>query len=81
MTIKCPHCGKDLPAETLREVIQEHYTKRVGGATSAKKANSSRINAVKALEGQKAKYTSEKRKEAARKAWEKRRQGKQSSNP
>lgn len=73
MTIKCPHCGKGLPEETIREVIQEHYTKRVGGVSTEKKAAASRINAVKALEGQRSKYTAEKRKEAARKAWEKRR--------
>lgn len=73
MTIKCPHCNNDLPEEVIREIVQEHYTKRVGGATSEKKATSSRINAVKALEGQREKYTAEKRKEAARKAWEKRR--------
>lgn len=70
MTIKCPNCGKDLPEETIREVIHEHYTKKVGGATSAKKAASSAKNAIKALEAQKTKYTPEKRREAAKKAWE-----------
>lgn len=79
MTIKCPHCGKDLPEEVIREVLQENASK-AGSTITAKKSSASRINAVKALEGQREKYTEEKRKEAARKGWEKRKL-KLSSNP
>lgn len=65
---KCPCCGKEIPPEVVKEILRETLAK-AGSVKTAKKAAASRANAAKAN----ANYTPEKRKEAARKAWERRR--------
>lgn len=70
--IHCPRCGSALPESVIKQVLSEHL-KKAGSTKTAKKAASSARNAMKALEAQKIKYTPEKRREAAKKAWEKRR--------
>ena len=69
VTITCPHCGEPLPESVIEQIISESAG-HAGRKKTAKKSASSAQNAIKALEAQKIKYTPEKRREAAKKAWE-----------
>ena len=64
----CPCCGNEIPPEVVKEILRETLAK-AGSVKTAKKAASSSANIKKANAG----YTTEKRKAAARKAWERRR--------
>lgn len=64
----CPCCGKEIPPAVVKEILRETLSK-AGSVKTAKKAASSSANIRKANEN----YTTEKRKAAARKAWERRR--------
>lgn len=65
---KCKCCGAEIPPEVVKEILREALS-AAGSVKTEKKSAASRANAAKAN----ANYTPEKRKEAARKAWETRR--------
>ena len=67
--IFCPRCGKVLPESVIKQIISESAG-HAGRKKTAKKSASSAKNAVKAREIANANYTPEKRREAAKKAWE-----------
>lgn len=69
---KCKCCGAEIPPEVVKEILREAFS-AAGSVKTAKKAASSRANAVLATEAARENYTTDRRKEAARKAWEKRR--------
>lgn len=75
--IYCPICGNPLPESVIRQIISESAG-HAGRKKTAKKSASSARNAVKAYQAANANYTPEKRREAAKKAWETKRK---KSNP
>lgn len=68
----CPYCGNEIPSEVVKEILREILAK-AGSVKTAKKTASSRINAAKATAANLEKYTTDRRKEAAKRAWETRR--------
>ena len=64
----CPWCGKEIPPEVVKEILRETLAKagsvKTEKKTVAQKANMAKLNAN---------YTTEQRKAAAKKAWERRR--------
>ena len=69
---KCKCCGAEIPPDVVKEILRETLS-AAGSVKTAKKTASSRANAAKATEAAKLNYTTDRRKEAAKKAWEKRR--------
>ena len=63
--MKCPHCGKEIPVEVLASALGQIQTEK---RNAARRANIEKGRAAAAKT-----YTPERRAEAARKAWEKRR--------
>ena len=64
----CPCCGNEIPPEVVKEILRETLSK-AGSVKTAKKSAAGSANMAKLNAG----YTTEQRKAAARKAWEKRR--------
>ena len=64
--------AKILPPDVVKEILREALS-ATGSIKTAKKSASSSKNFQKAIEAAKENYTTDRRKEAAKKAWEKRR--------
>ena len=69
---KCKCCGAEIPPAVVKEILREALS-ATGSIKTAKKSASSSKNFQKAIEAAKENYTPDRRKEAAKKAWEKRR--------
>jgi hypothetical protein len=63
----CPCCGEKIPPEVVKEILRETLSK-AGSVKTEKKTVAQKANMAKLNAG----YTTEQRKSAAKKAWERR---------